>query len=124
MLRILTLCESACTQIGWMNSWIWAWDSTNARNHLMIIWTLNVGFFPGILFTQPHNEIFFILLHFRFYFISTEELLSILGSSEPSCVQEHMVKVSLEIQHFNKIKNLIHVFIFVIRCSTTSKPCD
>ncbi|KAJ9583317.1 hypothetical protein L9F63_022334, partial [Diploptera punctata] len=29
----------------------------------------------------------------RFFFISDEELLSILGSSEPSCVQEHMVKM-------------------------------
>lgn len=31
----------------------------------------------------------------RFYFISTEELLSILGSSEASCVQEHMIKVMI-----------------------------
>ena len=30
----------------------------------------------------------------RFFFISDDELLSILGSSEPSCVQEHMIKVS------------------------------
>lgn len=29
----------------------------------------------------------------RFFFISDDELLSILGSSEPSCVQEHMIKV-------------------------------
>lgn len=29
----------------------------------------------------------------RFFFISTDELLSILGSSECSCVQEHMIKV-------------------------------
>lgn len=29
----------------------------------------------------------------RFYFISTDELLSILGSSEADCVQEHMIKV-------------------------------
>lgn len=29
----------------------------------------------------------------RFYFISTDELLSILGSSEPEAVQEHMCKV-------------------------------
>lgn len=31
----------------------------------------------------------------RFYFISTDELLSILGSSEPTCCQEHMNKVRL-----------------------------
>ena len=29
----------------------------------------------------------------RFFFISDDELLSILGSSDPSCVQEHMIKV-------------------------------
>ncbi|KPJ04007.1 Dynein heavy chain 10, axonemal [Papilio xuthus] len=29
----------------------------------------------------------------RFFFISTDELLSILGSSECSCVQEHMIKM-------------------------------
>ena len=30
----------------------------------------------------------------RFFFISDDELLSILGSSDPECVQEHMIKVS------------------------------
>ena len=29
----------------------------------------------------------------RFFFISDDELLSILGSSDPSCVQEHIIKV-------------------------------
>lgn len=29
----------------------------------------------------------------RFFFISDEELLRILGSSDPACVQEHMIKV-------------------------------
>ena len=29
----------------------------------------------------------------RFFFVSDDELLSILGSSEPTCVQEHMIKV-------------------------------
>lgn len=29
----------------------------------------------------------------RFFFISDDELLSILGSSDPQCVQEHMIKV-------------------------------
>ncbi|XP_056113379.1 dynein axonemal heavy chain 10 [Rhinichthys klamathensis goyatoka] len=29
----------------------------------------------------------------RFFFISDDELLSILGSSEPTCVQEHMIKM-------------------------------
>ncbi|XP_056647538.1 dynein axonemal heavy chain 10 [Diorhabda sublineata] len=36
----------------------------------------------------------------RFYFISTEELLSILGSSEHTCVQDHMIKM------FDNIKSL------------------
>lgn len=30
----------------------------------------------------------------RFFFISDDELLSILGSSDPACVQEHIIKVS------------------------------
>lgn len=29
----------------------------------------------------------------RFFFISDDELLSILGSTNPLCVQEHMIKV-------------------------------
>ena len=29
----------------------------------------------------------------RFFFISDDELLSILGSHDPQCVQEHMIKV-------------------------------
>lgn len=32
----------------------------------------------------------------RFFFISDEELLRILGSSDPTCVQEHMIKVLYE----------------------------
>ncbi|KAG5670791.1 hypothetical protein PVAND_001030 [Polypedilum vanderplanki] len=36
----------------------------------------------------------------RFYFISTEELLSILGNSRHDCVQEHMIKM------FDNIKSL------------------
>ena len=40
----------------------------------------------------------------RFYFISTEELLSILGSSESSCVQEHMIKMFDNIKSLNLVK--------------------
>lgn len=32
----------------------------------------------------------------RFFFISDDELLSVLGSSDHTCVQEHMIKVSLQ----------------------------
>lgn len=32
----------------------------------------------------------------RFFFISDDELLSILGNSDPACVQEHIVKVSVQ----------------------------
>lgn len=33
----------------------------------------------------------------RFFFISDDELLSILGSSDPLCVQEHMIKVGPQV---------------------------
>ena len=46
----------------------------------------------------------------RFFFISDEELLSILGSSEPSCVQEHMVKVILWF-----IFCICHFIVFVFK---------
>lgn len=36
----------------------------------------------------------------RFFFISTDELLSILGSSDPAVVQDHMIKM------FDNIKSL------------------
>ena len=35
----------------------------------------------------------------RFFFISDDELLSILGSRDPECVQEHMIKVGHVIVH-------------------------
>ncbi|XP_071945421.1 dynein axonemal heavy chain 10-like [Antedon mediterranea] len=47
----------------------------------------------------------------RFFFISDDELLSILGSSDPSCVQEHMIKMfdniaSLQFQQGNNRETL------------------
>lgn len=38
----------------------------------------------------------------RFYFISTDELLSILGSTGPGCVQDNMIKVSFTIPPQNR----------------------
>lgn len=42
----------------------------------------------------------------RFYFISTDELLSILGSSDPNCVQEHMIKVRIFFLYIITVKGL------------------
>lgn len=53
----------------------------------------------------------------RFFFISDDELLSILGSHEATCVQEHMIKVTLYVDFFIcfsplffKLKGYIIVF--------------
>ncbi|VEL09685.1 unnamed protein product [Protopolystoma xenopodis] len=40
----------------------------------------------------------------RFFFISDDELLSILGSSEPECVQEHMIKMFDNIASLQLVK--------------------
>ena len=40
----------------------------------------------------------------RFFFISDDELLSILGSSDPECVQEHMIKMFDNIASLRFIK--------------------
>jgi dynein heavy chain len=40
----------------------------------------------------------------RFYFISDDELLSILGSSDPSCVQEHIIKMFDNIASLRLVK--------------------
>lgn len=50
----------------------------------------------------------------RFYFISTEELLSILGSSDPTVVQEHMIKM------FDNIKSLRFSFDAQDRVTATA----
>ncbi|XP_043925694.1 dynein axonemal heavy chain 10 [Protopterus annectens] len=52
----------------------------------------------------------------RFFFISDDELLSILGSSDPSCVQEHMIKMydniaSLKFQEGNNNEMLATAMI-------------
>lgn len=41
----------------------------------------------------------------RFFFISDDELLSILGSSDPTCVQEHMIKMFDNIASLKLIKS-------------------
>ena len=46
----------------------------------------------------------------RFFFISDDELLSILGSSDPECVQEHMIKVKKNLtkrKHFQTNKFIL-----------------
>lgn len=51
----------------------------------------------------------------RFYFISTDELLSILGSSDPNCVQEHMIKVDIffTYESFSSTKK-IYIFQLIL----------
>lgn len=41
----------------------------------------------------------------RFFFISDDELLSILGSSDPTCVQEHMIKMFDNIASLRLVKS-------------------
>jgi dynein heavy chain, axonemal len=41
----------------------------------------------------------------RFFFISDDELLSILGNSDPTCVQEHMIKMFDNIASLRLVKN-------------------
>ena len=45
----------------------------------------------------------------RFFFISDDELLSILGSSDPTCVQEHMIKMFDNIASLKLIKSADNV---------------
>lgn len=63
----------------------------------------------------------------RFFFISDDELLSILGSSDPACVQEHMIKVSRmeRMPRFSRVgvDNLAkQTSLCPTRCTTTSPP--
>ena len=50
----------------------------------------------------------------RFFFISDDELLSILGSHECTCVQEHIIKASTHLYHVDAFT--VHVYT----CSTCS----
>lgn len=45
----------------------------------------------------------------RFYFISTEELLSILGNSRNDCIQEHMIKMFDNIKSLTLVKSAMGV---------------
>ncbi|EDV92648.1 GH18884 [Drosophila grimshawi] len=47
----------------------------------------------------------------RFYFISTDELLSILGSSEPSAVQNHIIKMYDNIKSLRLVKEAGHTIV-------------
>lgn len=48
----------------------------------------------------------------RFFFISDDELLSILGSSEPTCVQEHIIKVTHDHRFTLSVSYLPEFFSF------------
>jgi len=59
----------------------------------------------------------------RFFFISDDELLSILGSSDPECVQEHMIKVSTVLCYFyTHLKYFTRLLFssYVIQCKVLS----
>lgn len=47
----------------------------------------------GFFYIRPYRRSGLVLVC-RFYFISTEELLAILGGGNPLCIQGHMNKVS------------------------------
>ncbi|KAL7729890.1 hypothetical protein ACLKA6_014739 [Drosophila palustris] len=47
----------------------------------------------------------------RFYFISTDELLSILGSSEPSAVQNHIIKMYDNVKSLRLVKEGSHTLV-------------
>ncbi|KAH8417458.1 hypothetical protein KR222_000260 [Zaprionus bogoriensis] len=47
----------------------------------------------------------------RFYFISTDELLSILGSSEPSAVQNHIIKMYDNVKSLRLVKEGSHTVV-------------
>ena len=47
----------------------------------------------------------------RFFFISDDELLSILGSSDPACVQEHIIKMFDNISSLRLIKGTDNITI-------------
>src|SRR6218665_3850623 len=48
----------------------------------------------------------------RFFFISDDELLSILGSSDPECVQEHMIKVPFTLQLSVYLPTCLHAWLY------------
>ena len=54
----------------------------------------------------------------RFFFISDDELLSILGSHECTCVQEHMIKVCRV-----KTESLLHAFLQECCCTACIGMC-
>lgn len=49
----------------------------------------------------------------RFFFISDEELLSILGNHECTCVQEHMIKVYLHIAIHAHMHTYTHTWAYM-----------
>lgn len=71
-------------------------DYLDSKRRVFSRYTIESHFFrPLGIFncTITHLQPMSFPLCFRFYFISTDELLSIMGSSKADCVQEHMIKV-------------------------------
>uniref|UniRef100_A0A1A9ZFQ9 Dynein heavy chain linker domain-containing protein n=1 Tax=Glossina pallidipes TaxID=7398 RepID=A0A1A9ZFQ9_GLOPL len=60
----------------------------------------------------------------RFYFISTDELLSILGSSEPSAVQNHIIKMYDNVKFLRLIKESANLTVVTAMISTEGEVLD
>ncbi|XP_049816413.1 dynein axonemal heavy chain 10 [Schistocerca nitens] len=60
----------------------------------------------------------------RFYFVSDDELLSILGSSSPDCVQEHMVKMFDNIASLNLEPNQNNIIVASAMISCENEIMD
>ncbi|KAM7359342.1 dynein heavy chain at 89D isoform 2-T2 [Cochliomyia hominivorax] len=60
----------------------------------------------------------------RFYFISTDELLSILGSSEPSAVQNHIIKMYDNVKSLRIVKETGDAYIVNAMISSEGEVLD
>ncbi|KAI8122976.1 axonemal, Dynein heavy chain 10 [Lucilia cuprina] len=60
----------------------------------------------------------------RFYFISTDELLSILGSSEPTAVQNHIIKMYDNVKSLRIIKESVNIYTVNAMISSEGEVLD